>query len=1683
MEKQKNPLRTQPKGKSGAAWQRDSSSRYKIACPAKKEAAQRLADRSMKGLNRQSLRDLKDRVLECQAFSDYVGLKAFPNITTLLEELSGKLGVTGKKLEICESVLIFVWDLASNRTYSDFMRALITLYKALSGESFLKMVADKLNSFVRWVLAKFLPMQALEEVVDDATSKFCTFTNLMASQFWSAIVEITSYACAMALKIFPESVSVQRWSEFYSKAPTDETPLADLFGKILFLLKRGCAFARTGSIHSIIHDSDGYEKWVTEYHSLVDDFQERNAPGGCEKDPELTIRLEKFLAQGREILSVGVTNKHIKSYISSYVHNAKLMHIAMIVNGVRQESREAPFSLLIFSKPNVGKSIITQYVAHLCSQVRGFPMGPQALFTKQPGKYWTGANSDVKVIILDDIAAEHEKTLNQGESTVSDVIALANNVPMIPDMAALEDKGKVILRPDMIIGTTNSVHLNAREAVSCPYAVNRRFPYIIVVEPKSECQNDEGCLDPSKLEEVRVGDHFDAWNFIVYKPVPSGDKIPITSPQFNVATLSRELQKSTTFKEMFRTSNIHELLRDLSQKIKKHFEVQQTVGRTIRELNNVRLCTECCFSECKCDILKEKNKPMQALEDDVKDVNFWHDIMKRKTLFWPIYKWVEYCLSPLFPSELSFFSYFLWFLLLRVCSLGVYFTIYVGGLIFLCRSQLASLALNWIWNLEVMRNFQYWIMRQIGAAAAKRIHGTMSDVIGALGGALLALSAVITIYTVYQQNNSPPVVDVAPPVPEKRDDGDSSDDLPPTPPPTPLEDDVDDFLDEQAVDEVQASNFYFKPAVTTASDLGDETLSNVTSHRASVEKIKKNLVFVEAHIYVHGDPTKFKRSRYVGYFLTGQVLCVPAHPGIPYEMIISSFDGTPTRTVQISNRSLYRRSDCDVILVSIPEYNQRRSILGLIPKTPVTDIKCETVVIRVNREKMELEEDTSKSCFYEEVRLPFRQDKRVPCMFTFARPTVDGDCGSPYIALSPSGPIFLGPHITVIPTTGDTMIPGCRLHCLKDYENLLARFSSSQQASSALNVALCHPMEIGKPYAKSALYEVGFDILGSVVGGKRAKGKSKVRELPIAPAVYERTDVRHAGPRLHERAVALKAVAPLAHVQTKEDLGNLYRAVDDYINQIMEAPEYTYELIGRVTCHQAINGIPGEKFCERLNMNTSAGVPHFKGKKTHFVQDENEDWHMDANIKREYDEIVRRLKSGEKACCLFNVALKDEALPAAKVEAGKCRAFMGCPVAFAVLVKELTMKILAWLHTNRNLSEIYAGTAVQSLDWERLYKHVTRFGKDRMIAGDFRSFDTKAVSARRLEVAYSVIYQLAVRAGFSQADLFLLEAVKFDMFYSMAYVNGDIVEFTGKQSSGNVLTVDMNGIVNSLLMRQAFYALGGEDFRDARFSDYVVLATYGDDNIMGVSPECDWFNHTSISQYLASLDIEYTMADKDAESVPFIHIDDVTFLKRSFRYDPDVGAIVAPLAWDSLWKMTSCGLPSRALDANNLSVRNLDTMVREAFFHGKEIHARERSWALKVVREYELEQCLEKSSFPSYDELKSSFWKNSREDSELAYLDEYPLQAQNDYVCAVCRHEDCLYQCPDRVICPRCMRCRDPDIMSDDMFLGCFYCETEKELLCDSCRSPWVIHTIRVTDYYNLFLCADCCQSQPRHSG
>jgi hypothetical protein len=285
---------------------------------------------------------------------------------------------------------------------------------------------------------------------------------------------------------------------------------------------------------------------------------------------------------------------------------------------------------------------------------------------------------------------------------------------------------------------------------------------------------------------------------------------------------------------------------------------------------------------------------------------------------------------------------------------------------------------------------------------------------------------------------------------------------------------------------------------------------------------------------------------------------------------------------------------------------------------------------------------------------------------------------------------------------------------------------------------------------------------------------------------------------------------------------------------------------------------------------------------------------------------------------------------------------------------------------------------------------MTRFGTTRFVAGDYGNFDKSMLSLFIME-AYRLIEEIHRLNGCSEEHIKIIHGIALDTAFNFQNFNGDIIQFFGSNPSGHPLTVVVNSIVNALYMRYVYAKLNPKGFYPEDFKKDVILMTYGDDNFMNVRQGCDWFNHTAIQKCLAEFGIKYTMADKEAKSIPFIDIKDVSFLKRTFRFDEDMQCYLAPLEHDSLNKMLTVQVKSKTISAEAQALSSIQSAIREYFFYGKKEFENRRALLQVIIQESGLDNYMidniidDEGNFiqcnielPTWEELRDSFFYNSR---------------------------------------------------------------------------------------------------------
>lgn len=339
----------------------------------------------------------------------------------------------------------------------------------------------------------------------------------------------------------------------------------------------------------------------------------------------------------------------------------------------------------------------------------------------------------------------------------------------------------------------------------------------------------------------------------------------------------------------------------------------------------------------------------------------------------------------------------------------------------------------------------------------------------------------------------------------------------------------------------------------------------------------------------------------------------------------------------------------------------------------------------------------------------------------------------------------------------------------------------------------------------------------------------------------------------------------------------------------------------------AINGNT-EEFYDPLVMNTSEGYPWVcgrgmgeRGKGRFFVQDdtnpEKRKLREDTDVYVAYKALHRSIEHNVPQLVCVETP-KDECLPLRKViTKPKTRLFSILPLEFNLVLREKYLDFVAFLQRNRRTLSCQVGVNPYSREWQHMYHRIAS-KNDVAINCDYSSFDG-LMSFQMVNCIADMINELYINdtATSKKARKNLLLAI----INRWSLCGSQVYEVLCGIPSGCSLTVILNSVFNEILVRYTYKLLVG-DIPRHRFSTYVCLLVYGDDNIISVHQDiAALFTGARIKETMATFGVNITDgSDKMAPTINEKPLGDLDFLKR--RFSPrENGQVYAPLDLSSLY--------------------------------------------------------------------------------------------------------------------------------------------------------------------------------------
>jgi hypothetical protein len=576
-----------------------------------------------------------------------------------------------------------------------------------------------------------------------------------------------------------------------------------------------------------------------------------------------------------------------------------------------------------------------------------------------------------------------------------------------------------------------------------------------------------------------------------------------------------------------------------------------------------------------------------------------------------------------------------------------------------------------------------------------------------------------------------------------------------------------------------------------------------------------------------------------------------------------------------------------------------------------------------------------------------------------------GMCGAPVVAQK-IAPMIVGCHVAGI--SGKSGFAPCIAQ--SDLEYALEVLSERPSVLLAHSTGTIPEMLFGKrildeqsvhfksPVSKLEIGETtpNMEVYGTCSG--RATYYSKVVQSHISSAVTAVCGVaqKWGKPKFKKGNPWLESLKYSSQPSRGIEPSLMDQAVTDYLKPLhqllTDRPSLKAE-ITPLTKMQTICGIDGRKFIDKMPPNTSVGHPLSGPKSNYLTLLDPKDYEgfaspaeLDSLFWDEFAVAVSAWKKGERYHPIFKACLKDEPTP---VDKDKVRVFQAAPMVLQLAVRKYFLPIARFLSLFPDLSECAVGLNCMGPDWEEFQAHIAKYGKDRILAGDYSKYDLR-MPAQITMASFKVLITLAAACGYSDEDLEIMRGIATDICYPTIAFNGDLLQFVGSNPSGQNLTVYINSIGNSILFRCAFFSMvKGHTFRSV-----CALGTYGDDAKSSVKRGFDQFNHISVAKFFSDRDMKFTMPDKTSTPTPYMRDEDADFLKRKNVFIPELERHVGALDEESIFKSLHSNLRSKSLTKQELAATCIDGAIREWFFHGRETYNLRQSQMQSVAQQSEI---------------------------------------------------------------------------------------------------------------------------------
>lgn len=397
------------------------------------------------------------------------------------------------------------------------------------------------------------------------------------------------------------------------------------------------------------------------------------------------------------------------------------------------------------------------------------------------------------------------------------------------------------------------------------------------------------------------------------------------------------------------------------------------------------------------------------------------------------------------------------------------------------------------------------------------------------------------------------------------------------------------------------------------------------------------------------------------------------------------------------------------------------------------------------------------------------------------------------------------------------------------------------------------------------------------------------------------------------------------------DQYNLDRSISHYCPQIGGAMDVDRQV---KSVKVAVEGVPGDDAYPALNRKSSAGYGWKSGNGKREYLGEVE-YKITPEVSQRIDEGLRKVMRGERLNAVFIDTLKDERRDVDRVRKFKTRLFSAGEMIFTIIFRMFFLGWAAHMHRIRRQAESCVGINVFGSDWHALGQDLSQAGRG-MVAGDFTNYDGTLPP----EVLWGVLKVVEYHYQAEDQIVRARAALWSDVVNSWHLGGRVLYMWSQSNPSGCPVTSLLNSVAHSIMARYVYLRIS-ETVMPLKstlihYDQYVRHYNYGDDDLWAIdSEESTWLNQASLTEGFKSLGMVYTDEQKTGEVRSMRRLEEVEFLKRSFRFEDLIARWVAPLRPSVILEMPQW--IHQSSDPIRQTVETLETAWREACLHEEQM--------------------------------------------------------------------------------------------------------------------------------------------------